>query len=130
MILNRYFRSKFNRMKSILLVTFSLLVSLSTFAQNAEGDGVINGKVSEKGDALIGVTAFIEGSSIGAFTDIEGNFELDVSSYTKEKITIKFTYVGYKTVRVSFDSVEEALNTFIFVEYKKPKKFTVTKTPE
>lgn len=115
-------------MKPILLLFISLSLSLLTFGQ--KNDGLINGRVTEKGGALIGVTAMIEGTSIGAFTDLDGNFKLDPANIEESKITIKFQYVGYKTVKVSFDSVDEALSTFITVEYRKPKKFTVTKTPE
>ena len=76
-------------MKSILLLFISFSISLITFGQ--ENDGLINGRITEKGGALIGVAAMIEGTSIGTFTDIDGNFKLDPANIEEGKITIKFT---------------------------------------
>ncbi|MDB3907668.1 carboxypeptidase-like regulatory domain-containing protein [Crocinitomicaceae bacterium] len=115
-------------MKPTLLLTISLLITMISWGQ--ESNTIIKGKVTEKGEALIGVTIMIEETTIGTFTDLDGNFKLDAFRFEGESISIRFQYAGYKTAQVHFDSVEDAAATFIEVNYKKPKKFKVIQTPK
>lgn len=110
-------------MKPTLLLTISLLITMISWGQ--ESNTIIKGKVTEKGEALIGVTIIIEETTIGTFTDLDGNFKLDAFRFEGESISIRFQYACYKTAQVHFDSVEDAAATSIEVNYKKAKKFKV-----
>lgn len=54
----------------------------------------------EKGEALIGVTVRIEGTSTGTATDVDGKYRLD-GAFGK---TLSFSYVGYKPQSVKATS--------------------------
>lgn len=62
----------------------------------------IKGKVlDEKGKPMPGVTIQLEGVSMGTATDINGNFKMDLP--VKKGVLI-FSFVGYKTQKVKFES--------------------------
>lgn len=63
--------------KSLLSLLFSFLFSLSVFAQS--NTGVISGTVADKEtkEPIIGATVQIEGTVMGAVTDIEGNYRIE-----------------------------------------------------
>ena len=80
-------------MKS-LLASLLLFVCLSAAAQT----GTVTGKITdaETKESLIGVTVLVEGTPLGAITDLEGNFTIkNVPAGSK---TIRFKYVGYEDV--------------------------------
>ncbi len=59
---------------------------------------VFEGKVLDDKDVpLAGATVRINNTTIGTATDLDGNFSL---SYTKEKVTLTISFVGYKPVDV------------------------------
>jgi TonB-linked SusC/RagA family outer membrane protein len=61
----------------------------------------IKGTVKDKdGMSLPGVSVLIKGTSTGAITDIDGNFELTVD----ENATLVISYIGYKMIEVSVNS--------------------------
>lgn len=62
--------------------------------------GKISGKVTEAstGEALIGVTVMFEGTKIGTFTDIDGNFSIEVPSSSARLV---FSYTGYGTQKIN-----------------------------
>jgi TonB-dependent starch-binding outer membrane protein SusC len=84
------------RMKKIVSILFLLGMYLSVFAQNVQIEGTVtDGSTNEP---LIGVNVVVKGNtSIGAVTDIDGNFKLKVPA----KSTLVFTYVGYTTKEVA-----------------------------
>ncbi|SEW06062.1 TonB-dependent receptor [Chitinophaga sp. YR573] len=63
-------------------------------------NGKITGKVTDKksGEALIGVTVIVQGTSTGAVTDVEGRYTLNVTPGT---YTLEFKYMGYQTKAIS-----------------------------
>jgi TonB-linked SusC/RagA family outer membrane protein len=74
----------------ITLITITVnLFSLALFAQT----NTLRGKVvDEKGEALIGATVKITGTTTAATTDVSGNFALSVPAGTS---TITISFVGY-----------------------------------
>jgi TonB-dependent starch-binding outer membrane protein SusC len=63
----------------------------------------IRGKVTDtKGDAMIGATVIIAGTTIGTTTDLDGNYSLDVDDKYKNG-SIEISYVGYEKVIVPID---------------------------
>ncbi|TKB99449.1 TonB-dependent receptor [Pedobacter cryotolerans] len=78
----------------VLLICF---FSTITLAQN----GKISGQVTEKGtgEKLVGLSVFIEGTSIGATTNAEGNYSLNTIKPGTYKVI--FTYVSFKRQLIS-----------------------------
>ena len=55
----------------------------------------VNGSVKdESGEALIGVSILVKGTTIGTATDFDGNFQLEIPSETAE---LEFSYTGFKS---------------------------------
>ncbi|MEM1121969.1 MAG: carboxypeptidase-like regulatory domain-containing protein, partial [Bacteroidota bacterium] len=79
--------------KPLALFTF-LAFSLPAFAQK----GTITGKISEADGPLIGATVLVLGSSTGATTDFDGNYELSVDAGT---YNIEASYIGYSAQQQS-----------------------------
>lgn len=96
-------------MKKSLLIKFGLTLFLAVLTTSisfasSEGEffgtkGKIAGTVIDDfGETLIGVQVFIEGTTRGALTDIDGKYSivnLDPGTYT-----VVFSYIGFATVRV------------------------------
>lgn len=81
-------------MLAILAITFSL-------PARAEGGGKITGKITDQktGEALIGATVTIEGSTRGAATDVNGEYV--ISDVPAGSSSILVTYLGYQNKQVS-----------------------------
>jgi TonB-linked SusC/RagA family outer membrane protein len=60
----------------------------------------VTGKVTDAatGEELIGVTILIKGTTVGALTDINGNFSIPVS--TREPVTLQISFIGYATQEI------------------------------
>lgn len=122
-----------NILKSVVLFLILLLAgsSMVLSAQNRS----ISGKVFDTNEEpLIGVTVTIEHTTIGAITDIDGAFTLQVP---EGKVVLNVSYVGFVpqkvtvasgqsnvTVRLSEDAV--LLNEVVVVGYGKQKKVNLT----
>lgn len=122
-----------NILKSVVLFLILLLAgsSMVLSAQNRS----ISGKVFDTNEEpLIGVTVTIENTTIGAITDIDGSFTLQVP---EGKVVLNVSYVGFVpqkvtvasgqsnvTVRLSEDAV--LLNEVVVVGYGKQKKVNLT----
>jgi outer membrane receptor protein involved in Fe transport len=81
---------------SLFIITVITLTSPSIYAGTK---GKIAGKVTDSnGETLVGVQVFIEGTTKGTTTDIDGKYSLvnlDPGEYT-----VVFTYIGFATVKV------------------------------
>jgi TonB-linked SusC/RagA family outer membrane protein len=79
-------------MKKFLLTFFCMLLSVTLgFAQGNRITGTV---VDENGEAIIGASILVKGTSSGTVTDVEGKFSLNATPGA----TLVFTYVGYKRV--------------------------------
>ncbi len=76
--------------KTIYTFVFSL------FALAMFGQGAVKGKVMDGGEALIGASVMIKGTSIGTITDVDGMFRLD--NLPAGDHTMEVSYVGYRTM--------------------------------
>ena len=74
-------------------LTFLLLFPLGIYAQQGSITGQV---VDEKGETIIGATVQIKGTTVGAITDIDGNFTVkgEVGN------TLIVSFVGYATLEV------------------------------
>ncbi|WP_206598714.1 DUF5686 and carboxypeptidase-like regulatory domain-containing protein [Rufibacter ruber] len=95
------------------------------FAQGQGGVTSVRGTVKDAAtnEPLIGVTIFFPGTSLGASTDLEGNFAFR----TTQTITrVQFTYVGYKTQTIDLTPGESrVLNVKLESESQKLKEVVI-----
>ncbi len=84
------------RKLTLLLVLLLLVAATGVFAQSR----TIKGKVTSSQDGLgiPGVTIQIKGTTIGAITDIDGNYAINV---LPEHRTLVFSYVSMKTLEIA-----------------------------
>ncbi len=83
--------------KLLSLFLTILLVSVVTSAQDGKIRGIITDKTT--GEPLIGATVSLEGTMMGAASDINGEFF--ILSVPPGTYSIKASYVGYATVTIS-----------------------------
>jgi iron complex outermembrane receptor protein len=96
----------------ILLSSLVLLFSLQAIAQS----GTITGKVSdaETKEALIGVTILVEGTTLGAITDLDGKF--NIKNVAPGNRTLRFKYVGYEDLTSEVTIVDGQTTTVADVQ--------------
>ena len=84
-------------MKRILLL-FSLLLITGTFAfsQTVQITGTVTS--TEDGTPMPGVSVAVKGTTVGAITDSNGDYSLNVPTGAQ---TLVFSFVGYKTQEVA-----------------------------
>jgi len=83
-------------MKNLLLFTLSLLFTVQLAAQHN-----VAGRVADDANQpLIGVNVLEKGTSNGTVTDIDGNYNLSISSGTA---TLVFSYTGYSSTELDLN---------------------------
>ena len=120
-------------MKSIQKIT--TVIALAIFYSNVASATPITGKVADAvtGEAIIGAS-IIYNNKVGAVTDAEGRFHLDIASFPS---AISVSYVGYESLRVRIgerDSVlsirlhedAQTLNEVVVVGYGTQKRTQLT----
>lgn len=83
------------RSSTRFLCTFTLVVLIAGLALG-QATGVVRGVVkdAERGDPLIGANVVLTGTTLGAVTDLEGNYI--IRNVPEGKYTVAVRYVGYK----------------------------------
>lgn len=80
---------------------FLLLATLTVFAgtQDTSQKKTVTGTVTEKstGEALIGVSVFIKGTSTGTITNLDGNYSIEVQS---ENDILVFSFIGKQRIEI------------------------------
>lgn len=106
-----------------LFLTTLFFASFMTLAFSNEENGKIAGKIIDKtlGEDLIGATVQIEGTTIGAVTDIEGKFLLSVKPGT---YTLVLNYISYKTEKVQVDVKSNEVTYFNFAMEESSSKLS------
>ena len=81
----------------LLFFSMTILGSLNLHAQSG-GNAKIKGTITDaiSGEALIGTNIAISGSSLGASSDLNGEFT--ISNIPAGQHTVVFRYIGYKTI--------------------------------
>jgi TonB-linked SusC/RagA family outer membrane protein len=86
--------------KTFLLWLVGLLfTSAQVFAQSRTVSGVVTD--ADDGEPLIGVSVLVKGTTIGAVTDFDGKYSLEVPADAQ---TLVISYVGYTSVEVPITS--------------------------
>ena len=118
------------RIKSLLALLLLLFMSTATFAQSITVSGNVT---DERNEALIGVNVQVKGTTIGAVTDINGNYSLSVPG---NQSVLVFSYVGFlsqefvvgnqRTIDVTMQEDTQGLEEVIVVGYGVQRKVTST----
>jgi len=77
-----------------LLVAIVMVTSTAMFSQ-----GKLTGVVKDDSGALPGASVLVAGTTVGATTDFDGKFTLNVKTASG---TLEVSFLGYKTKKVSF----------------------------
>lgn len=87
--------SNFNKLKKAFLLMIGLFIGFSAFSQTQK---TVRGTVKDvKGEAIIGASILIQGTTSGVATDVDGNFTLQVPSNG----TLVVSSIGYLTQTVA-----------------------------
>lgn len=117
----------------LLLLLFLGTQSVSTTLY-AQAQRKVMGVVTDnKGESIPGVNVLVKGTTIGAITDLDGNYSITVPD---AKSVLLFTFVGYetqeitvgnqKTINVKLLDDTQALDEVVVVGYGTQKKATLT----
>ncbi len=81
----------------------ALLVAIVPQLALGQSSGTIHGKVTDSstGSALPGATVYLKGTSLGASTDLDGNFS--VSNIPPGSYTVRVSYVGYEAKNIDIN---------------------------
>lgn len=120
----------FKLLRSIIIASSLLLISLSVFAQSFPVSGKIT---SANGEALAGVTVKVKGSNTQTITDGQGNFQINAPSPTS---TLVISYVGFAEQEVSLNNkpevslalspLDNSLESVVVIGYGTQKRKNVT----
>jgi len=80
----------------LLIVLFVFVSAYTLLAQTIVITGTVTSSVEEEGP-IPGVTVIVKGTTIGAITDIDGNYSITVPT---SATTLVFTYIGMKSIEV------------------------------
>lgn len=80
--------------KTFFLTMLTLLGTFSVWAQERAVSGIVT---DDKGESLIGVSVVVKGTKAATITDVDGRFNLNVSS----DAILSVSYIGFATQEVS-----------------------------
>ena len=94
--------------RKLLLVLFALLLLPALLLAQ---DGKLRGKVTDKesGEALVGANVTVEGSNLGAATDVNGEYV--ILTIPAGVYTVKVTYIGYSPTSISNVRINSGVTT-------------------
>lgn len=112
------------------VVCLMLLLPALVCAQTITVRGSVTDALT--GEPLIGATVSAKGTSTGTVTDIDGNFQLELT----ERKTLTVSYVGYQSkdvavksaahLKITLEPDAKAVDEVVVVAYGQQKKVTVT----
>lgn len=117
-----------SRVWRLLLVLFAFSLSPHLLAQEITQAGVV---IDLKGEAMIGVSVQVKGTSKGTITDLDGNFSIRCAKGSD----LTFSFIGYKTIikkvigskmRVEMEEDAQVLDEVIVVGYGSMNKKHIT----
>lgn len=118
----------FLKRKLLLLMCVLGICSMSSYAQQK-----ITGKVVASDSAIVGATVQVKGQNIGTFTDVNGNFKLNVSTANP---TLIVSFIGYASqeiqlgnrtdITIELKASEAQLDEVVVVGYSTKSKTTLT----
>lgn len=77
---------------------FTILLMFTAVTVSAQVQTITGAVTDESGEALIGATVVVKGTTVGAITDADGNYTL---SDVPDAATLVFSYVGFVTQEIA-----------------------------
>jgi len=111
-------RTKKQRLRTLFLLSTMIFLTLNNSQINAQENGSIFGKVvdASTGEELIGANILLEGTTIGAATDIEGNYRIsNVPPATYKLIASMIGYSKYTVIDLDIKLGEQKKLDLILV---------------
>jgi len=101
-----------NQRQLLFLIFFS--ICLGTYSQT----GIMRGKITdaETGEELIGATVLLEGTMIGASTDLDGNYSMEQAPAGSHNL--KCQYISYETQIISDVNISDGKVTVLNIKLK------------
>lgn len=118
--------SKKNIWKIFFFISFILLFQLPTLAQTATLKSRVLDKATE--EPLVGANAIIDGTSLGAASDLDGRFIIRNVPLGKQKLII--SYIGYNSITIELDVKSNNENVDYYLEPKTLEGETVVITAQ
>jgi len=129
-----FFKKHAQTTRLLSATVLSILLSFQCSNIAAQSSAAVSGTVvDQQGTPLIGVSVFVDGTTRGTITDLDGNFKIDTGA-SKAKITI--SYLGYLSQKLDVASgmvlkvtlVEDAkqLEELVVVGYGTQRKKDLT----
>ncbi|MHA7131528.1 carboxypeptidase-like regulatory domain-containing protein [Algoriphagus namhaensis] len=91
----------------LLFLGYQPIKAASTFVspsfENTDDPIVRAQVVDENGKAMQGIAVLVKGSTTGTATDKNGFFELNLSKFSDEKVTLVLSFPNYNSKEVSID---------------------------
>ncbi len=126
----RFSRGSLNMFQRLFFLALLSVLSMTTYAQNKSISGTI---VDSNGEAIIGASVLVKGTTNGTITDVDGKFNL---SGVPNGGTLVISYVGYITqslpvagknsFKVILKEDTKTLDEVVVVGYGVQKKSDVT----
>ena len=121
------------QIKSWLFCKANLVLCLLAFGAFSIQAQTVSGEViDETGEAVIGANVILEGTTIGAVTDLDGKFEIDA----KPGDVLIVSYLGYKNrvitvgtdklININLEADAESLDEVVVIGYGTSKKSHLT----
>lgn len=97
-------------LQNIEIKSFVIFLSIILLGFSASSQSIV-GKIVDKntGEALVGVTVSVKGTTIGTSTDLDGKYDLRVSPGT---YSLKIKYISYKEIELTGVEVKAGENTY------------------
>jgi TonB-linked SusC/RagA family outer membrane protein len=122
------------KIASMILICSIMQVSGSIYFQNTQ-QNMVSGKITDKntGELLVGVNIVVEGTTIGAISDVSGKYTIQVPN---ENAVLVFSFIGYVSEKVPVNgqsiidvnlvSSVRALEEVVVVGYGTQRKKDIT----
>jgi len=92
--------------KRLLIIPIFIYLMVPVFAQEHEISGIVTDK---SGTPLPGVSVYVEGTTIGTTTDVDGKYQINA----EPESSLKFSFVGFHTESVDVQNQTEINITLI-----------------
>ncbi len=96
-----------------VLVMMLVLGSTLAFAQKFTISGVVTS--SESGEKLLGANVYLQGTSVGAATDMDGKFSITADKGT---YTLTCSYIGFETKQMEINLNKDLAVNFALKDYQ------------
>lgn len=94
----------------MLRIFVALMAMMAAFATDVSAQGTVKGKVfDETGEGLPGANVFVNGTTIGTITDMDGNYAIPGVPAGNQTITASF--IGYQNVELAISMSDGATIT-------------------